>query len=103
MPSGGRRPGAGRKKGLQAEAYRKALLDLVEKNKTELARALVDKGLAGDIPALKEINERMLGKVPAILDPGDGETYAFGVVMLPPKNGPTLATTTQTGNSSRKT
>lgn len=63
MARGGARIGAGRKPGLQAEAYRKALLDLVEKNKKGLAQALVDKGLSGDVPALKEIHERMLGKV----------------------------------------
>ena len=63
MPKGGARPGAGRKPGLQAEAYRKALIDLIEANKEGLALALVNKGLAGDVPALKEINERALGKV----------------------------------------
>jgi hypothetical protein len=40
-----------------------ALLQLIDKNRTGLAQALVDKGLSGDVPALKEINERALGKV----------------------------------------
>lgn len=73
MASGGARPGAGRKPGLQAEAYRKALLDLVDVNRDGLAKALVEKGLIGDVPALKEINERVLGKVPMPIDSGDGE------------------------------
>lgn len=68
MAKGGARPGAGRKPGLQAEAYRKALLDLVDKNKAGLAQALIDKALAGDVPALKEIHERTLGKVKENLD-----------------------------------
>jgi hypothetical protein len=72
MPKGGARPGAGRKPGLQAEAYRKALLDLVEKNREGLAKALVERGLAGDIPALKEINDRTLGKAPQPLTGENG-------------------------------
>jgi hypothetical protein len=81
MPKGGARPGAGRKPGLQAEAYRRALLDLVEKNKRGLAQALVDKGLSGDVPALKEINERMLGKVAQELTGKDGKDL-FPVPIL---------------------
>lgn len=68
MAHGGARQGAGRKKGLDAEAYRKALLDEIAKNKEPLAIALVAKGLTGDVPALKEINERALGKVKDNLD-----------------------------------
>jgi hypothetical protein len=73
MPKGGARPGAGRKPGLQAEAYRKTLIELIEKNRVGLAKALVDKGLSGDVPALKEINERALGKVAQPLTGAEGK------------------------------
>lgn len=69
MPNGGARPGAGRKKGskaahtIEAETYRKILIAEVVKHAVPLAQALVAKGLMGDVPALKEINERTLGKV----------------------------------------
>ena len=68
MPHGGKREGSGRKKSPEGIAYRKALLNLIEKNKKGLAQALIDKGLGGDVPALKEINERSLGKVKENLD-----------------------------------
>lgn len=69
MANGGARPGAGRKKGskashtLEAEYYRKVLIQEIIANAEPLAKVLVQKGLSGDIPALKEINERSLGKV----------------------------------------
>ena len=92
MPRGGYRPNSGAKKGMkyketiQREAYRKALLDAIYDKKKELADALISKGMTGDVPALKEINERGLGKVPqSLLDPG-GEVMALGVLMLPQRN-----------------
>lgn len=74
MPSGGKRAGAGKPKGykashtLEAELYRKELIKQIVENKKPLARALVKKGLKGDVPALKEINERALGKVRDMVD-----------------------------------
>lgn len=53
---------------IQAEAYKKYLIEQVIKNKAPLVQALIDKGLAGDVPALKEINERSMGKVRDGLD-----------------------------------
>jgi hypothetical protein len=69
MSKGGSRPGAGRKPGskaphtIQAEAYRAELIRRVIASKGPLIDALIQKGLTGDVPALKEINERTLGKV----------------------------------------
>jgi hypothetical protein len=73
MARGGKRPNAGRKKGPEGEAYRQALLQLIEQNKEGLAKALVDKGLAGDITALKEINDRAMGKAPQPLTGNNGK------------------------------
>jgi hypothetical protein len=66
MALGGKRPGAGRKKGSstkEALAYRELLLKRVEEEKGELIDALIAKAKTGDIAALKEINERTMGKV----------------------------------------
>jgi hypothetical protein len=71
MPSGGKRIGAGRKVAshtLDAEIYRAELIKQIVANKTPLAKALVDKALGGDVPALKEINDRGLGKAAQSLD-----------------------------------
>lgn len=48
---------------IQAEAYKAFLVQEVLKNKGPLIQALIDKGLAGDVHALKEIHERTMGKV----------------------------------------
>lgn len=69
--NGGKRPGAGRKKGaasLAAEKYREFLVAEVAKKKGPLVKALIEKGLTGDIPALKEIHDRALGKSKESLD-----------------------------------
>lgn len=67
MPKGGKRPGAGRKpditKQAAAEAYTEALAQLVQKEHLPIIRALIDKAKSGDVPAIKEIHERLLGKV----------------------------------------
>ena len=74
MPNGGRRPGAGRPKGskakhtIEGEAYRAALIAAVLKEKAPLIEALIAKARAGDIPALKEINDRVLGKSTESID-----------------------------------
>lgn len=74
MPNGGARPGAGRKQGykaphtLEAETYRKILIQKIVAKAGPLADALVSKGLTGDVQALKEINERALGKVKDNID-----------------------------------
>lgn len=68
MSNGGRRPGAGRPKGskakhtIQGEAYRAALIAAVLKEKAPIIQALIAKAIGGDVPALKEINDRVLGK-----------------------------------------
>jgi len=47
---------------LEASKFREALIAEIEANAKPLAEALVKKGLAGDVQALKEIADRGLGK-----------------------------------------
>jgi len=93
---GGYRPGAGRKKGPEGEAYRQALLQLIDKYKEGLAQALIDKALSGDVPALKEVNERALGKVAQPLA-GDKDNPLFPVPILSNMN----VSTDHSDNSNR--
>ena len=60
---GGRPVGSKSKKTLEAEGYRAILMAKVFEKAKPLVEALVQKGLGGDIAALKEIHERVLGKV----------------------------------------
>lgn len=74
MPNGGRRPGAGRPKGskakhtIEGEAYRAALIAAVLKEKAPLIRALIDRAIKGDVPAIKEIHDRVLGRPSESID-----------------------------------
>ncbi len=45
-----------------------------------LADALVDEGLKGDVPALKEIGDRIDGKVPQALTGQDGGPLVINIV-----------------------
>lgn len=56
----------GRKKAahtLATEAFKKALVEAVIREKEPLIKALIAKGKKGDVPALREIFERVIGKV----------------------------------------
>ena len=59
---GGAREGGGRPR-LEATKLREALIRLADENAEALAKALHDKALAGDVPALKETYDRSIGKV----------------------------------------
>jgi hypothetical protein len=65
---GGRPKGSKAAHTLQAEAYRKYIIQEVVKKKGPLVKALIDKGLDGNVSALKEIHERVLGRVTDTLD-----------------------------------
>lgn len=68
MAHGGKRSGAGRPKGslgsntIQAQALKDFLIQEVIKQKKQLVTALINEALNGEIPALKEILDRTLGK-----------------------------------------
>jgi hypothetical protein len=73
---GGKREGAGRKPGYKAkvaEAYNELLAKEVEKAKLPIITALIDKAKIGDVVAIKEIHERISGKVPQALTGNDGK------------------------------
>jgi len=69
MPkNGGKRPGAGRKKGskaahtIEAEIYRQYIIKRVIKEKAPIVAAMIKKAKKGDVMAFKELNDRALGK-----------------------------------------
>ena len=84
MAKGGAQPGAGRPKGskgketIEREATRLALMQAIYENKKELADALVAKAKTGDVPALKEVYERSLGKIKESLDLTSGGDKLVG-------------------------
>ena len=74
MPSGGKRAGAGRKKGYKsivAERYNTALAKEVEKHAPALILALLSKAKTGDVPAIKEIHDRLMGRPLNVFEPDD--------------------------------
>ncbi len=79
---GGKREGAGRKKGskashtLQAAIAKQQLIEKYIENAKPINQALVDKALTGDIQAIKEIHDRVWGKAPQSVDMNvTDETY----------------------------
>lgn len=74
MAKGGKRKGAGRKKGsfathtLQAQEARKLLVAKYIKEQTGIDQALIDKAKTGDVPAIKELYDRVYGKSNESLD-----------------------------------
>jgi hypothetical protein len=69
MGHGGYRPNSGRRKGskashtLQAEKGKALLIQMYLENVRPINQALIDKALAGDIQAIRELHERVYGKV----------------------------------------
>jgi hypothetical protein len=67
--TGGKRRGAGRKPGSVggntklAEALRAEFIVEYKKRKKSIWKALFDRAEQGDVPAIKEANERAMGKV----------------------------------------
>jgi len=71
MPRGGKQPGAGRpkeKRTIQAEKLREFLIAEVIREKGPIIEALIAKAKTGDIPAIKEVLERTIGKVKETMD-----------------------------------
>jgi hypothetical protein len=84
MSKGGRRPGAGRKLGSrgqntkQAETLKAYFIQEFVKRKEEIFTALLNKAATGDVAAIREANERAMGKVPAAF-----EADTDGNMLLP--------------------
>jgi Family of unknown function (DUF5681) len=77
MARGGRRQGAGRPKGVPnkdkpfALALRLEIQDATKKGLRDLrrvARSLLDKAASGDVPAIREVADRLDGKVAQALE-----------------------------------
>lgn len=79
MAQGGKRPGAGRKKGhkashtLQAEQAKAELIRMYVENIKPINQALIDKAIAGDIQAIKELHDRVFGKAPQAITGPNGK------------------------------
>ncbi len=80
---GGRPKGSKAPHTLQAEKYKAILIAEIEKNALPLAKVLIEKGLSGDVPALKEIHDRAWGRPPQSLEGPEGSKLFEGVVFLP--------------------
>lgn len=65
MANGGARPGAGRKVAnhtLEAAVLRQKLIEAYSLRAPEINKALIDKAITGDVPAIKELHDRVHGK-----------------------------------------
>jgi hypothetical protein len=76
----------GRPRDPTSEHYRKTLLKAVMIKKEELAAALIAKGLSGDVPALREIHDRVLGKPPMVLN-DDSKGFILQTILVERANG----------------
>lgn len=52
------------------------------KKLAKLADALISAGIAGDVPALKEIGDRLDGKVPQALVGGDADSQPIKIARI---------------------
>lgn len=66
--TGGRKKGTKNKDTIQKELFREFLFQEVMKEKKSLVKSLIKAGKEGNIQALKEIIERILGKVTESID-----------------------------------
>lgn len=79
---GGKREGAGRKKGvhtLLAEQGRNRIAAYLDKHLPEILEALAQKARVGDVPAIKELFDRAWGKAPQGLEVSGKDGQAIQV------------------------
>ena len=89
MPHGGKRPGAGRKKGglashtFQSQELRKQLIQAAQENWEAIVFTLIDKAVSGDTIALRELLDRVLGKPITPLASADeqGNLLPFQIIV----------------------
>jgi hypothetical protein len=85
MALGGKRPGAGRKPGVKAkiaEEFNALLAKKMKEQAEPLINALIAEALKGNVAALKELFERLLGKVPQQLaDEAGNPVMPFQIVI----------------------
>ncbi len=93
---GGARPNAGRRKGskathtLEAQAIKQLYVELAKEHADPIARKLIEKALEGDMAAIKEFNDRVLGKAPQAITGANGE--ALKIMFDSVFNAPTSKT-----------
>jgi hypothetical protein len=98
MAKGGYRLGAGRPKAqhtIEAEAAKAHLVELFVAEKDAIFKALISKAKKGDVPALKELFERVWGK--PVQPIGNDESNSFKIEWSSPSpmlpgNGQTSST-----------
>lgn len=94
MARGGKRPGAGRKTAshtLEASKFREELIRRVIKEQGPIIDALISRAKEGDVRALSEVLDRVIGKVTTPLDL-DPENKGFKIRIETIKNGNKLET-----------
>ncbi len=82
MARGGKRPGAGRKKGYAAktaEETRKVIAELVSKDITPITKALIKKAKQGDVRASSLLFDRAFGKQ---TNEPKNQTFSFNVAEM---------------------
>ena len=86
MKNGGKREGAGRKPGTKAklaELYNELLAKEVAKEKLPIITALITRAKTGDIAAIKEIHDRLMGKAEQPITGKDGGPIEQRIIYLP--------------------
>jgi hypothetical protein len=84
---GGKRPGAGRPKGtlashtLEAQELRKQLIQAAKDNWQAIVFTLIDKAVAGDTIALRELLDRVLGKATTPIELDSKSGLPFQIVI----------------------
>ena len=81
MPKGGKRPGAGRPKGSKdphtiaqeqaAQVFRELLIQRILEEKGEIIEALIKQAAGGNILAIRQVHDRILGKTTEKVDMRD--------------------------------
>jgi len=70
---------------LRLAVKRSADVDVKGKTKLDkIAASLVSEAVEGDVPAIKEIADRLDGKVPQAVTGAEGGPIALGISWLPP-------------------
>jgi hypothetical protein len=89
MAKGGKQPGAGRPKGslakhtLEAQEFRKRLIQRVMPVWDDIIDTMIEKAAMGDMRAIEEINNRILGKAiqPLASADNEGNILPFQIVI----------------------
>lgn len=82
---GGKRKGAGRKKGskashtLEAQAVKQLYIEKAQEYALPILEALVAKALEGDVSAIREFNDRAFGKAPQAITGPEGKQLVIQI------------------------